>query len=134
MARAFEFSPPLAELSPPGRMPLLEGELSGWPHLIACAAIFVTLGIVTGYFIWRKGQLQTIDVETEIRKTGDDLAALREDLELENLELGPNVLQDSTGFSTELGNVPGEPIGHSDSVDSHPAKQVGREGEKDCPR
>ena len=132
MARAFEFSPPLAELSPPGRMPLLEGELSGWPHLIACAAIFVTLGIVTGYFIWRKGQLQTIDVETEIRKTGDDLAARREDLELENLELGPNVLRHATPSSTEVGRtVPGEPIEYSESADSHPAEPVGREGGKD---
>ena len=88
MAPVPSSAPFLAELSFPGGMSFLEkGELSGWPHLVACAAVFMTLGIVIGYFIWRKGQLQTIDVETEARKTGEDLAALREDLELENLEL-----------------------------------------------
>lgn len=79
----------LAELSPPGGFPLPDGGLDGWPYLAVCAAFFLTLGIVTGYFIWRKGHLQTIDAEAEIRKTGEDLAHLREDLQLEILELGP---------------------------------------------
>jgi len=79
----------LAELSPPGGISFLDGELTGWPYLAICALFFMTLGLVTGYFIWRKGQLQTIDAEAEIRKTGDDLVLLREDLQLEILELGP---------------------------------------------
>jgi hypothetical protein len=79
----------LAELSPPGGFSFPGGELSGWPYLAVCAVFFLTLGVVTGYFIWRKGNLQTIDAEAEIRKTGEDLAHLREDLRLEILELGP---------------------------------------------
>ena len=81
--------PLLAELSPPGGFSFPDGELSGWPYLAICAFVFLTLGVVTGYFIWRKGNLQTLDAEAEIRKTGEDLASLREDLQLEILELGP---------------------------------------------
>ncbi len=81
MAPVPSSAPFLAELSFPGGMSFLEeGELSGWPHLVTCAAVFVTLGIVIGYFIWRKGQLQNLDVETEARKTRKGLAELREDL------------------------------------------------------
>lgn len=89
MAQTSHSATSLAELSLPGGMSFLEGELSGWPHFVACTAAFTAMGIVIGYFIWRKGQLQTIDVETECRKTREDLVALREDLELENLELDP---------------------------------------------
>ena len=82
--------PLLAELSPPGAFSFPDGELSGWPYLVVCAVFFLTLGVVAGYFIWRKGNLQTLDAEAEIRKTGEDLANLREDLQLEILELGPD--------------------------------------------
>lgn len=87
----------LAELSSPGGFPLPDGGLDGWPYLAVCAAFFLTLGIVTGYFIWRKGHLQTIDAEAEIRKTGEDLAHLREDLQLEILELGSHPEKESSG-------------------------------------
>jgi hypothetical protein len=83
----------IAELSPPGGISFLGGDLSGWPYLAICAVFFMTLGIVTGYFIWRKGHLQTIDAEAEIRKAGDDLAHLRDDLQLEILELGPGPIK-----------------------------------------
>jgi len=82
-------NPMLAELSLPDSLSFPDKDLSGWPYLAVCAVFFMTLGIVTGYFIWRKGHLQTIDAEAEIRKTGEDLAHLREDLQLEILELGP---------------------------------------------
>lgn len=81
--------PLLAELSPPGGFSFPDGDLSGWTYLAVCALFFLALGMVTGYFIWRKGQLQSIDAEVEVRKTGEDLANLREDLQLEILELGP---------------------------------------------
>jgi hypothetical protein len=80
----------LAELSPPRGTSFFEGELTGWPYLAICALFFMTLGLVTGYFIWRKGHLQTLDAEAEIRKTGDDLVLLRDDMQLEILELGPD--------------------------------------------
>ncbi len=93
MADLTAFTSLFAELSPPGGMSFLEGDLTGWPYLAICAVFFMTLGIVTGYFIWRKGQLQTIDAEAEIRKAGDDLAHLRDDLQLEILELGPGPIK-----------------------------------------
>lgn len=79
----------LGEWSLPDGFSFLEGELNGWPYLITCVVLFVTLGIVTGYFIWKKGYLQTIDAETEIRKTVEELARVREDVKLETLELVP---------------------------------------------
>jgi hypothetical protein len=79
----------LAELVPPGDLFFLQNNPGGGFYLAVCAVFFTTLGIATGYFIWRKGHLQTIDAEAEIRKTGEDLARLRENLQLEELELGP---------------------------------------------
>ena len=78
----------LAELSLAGYLPFLDGDLGAWLYLAISAVLFMALGIVTGNFIWRRGHLQTIDAATEIRKTSEDLAHMREDLRLETLEIG----------------------------------------------
>lgn len=78
----------LAEISPPAGFSSPDGEPGGWPYLAVCAVFFLTLGMVTGYFIWRKGNHQTLDAEAVIRKTGEELSHLREDLQLEIIELG----------------------------------------------
>lgn len=58
-----------------------------WLYYTFCALVFVIAGIVCGYFIWRKGFMQTLDAETEIEKTKRELESLREDVEREESEL-----------------------------------------------
>lgn len=62
----------------------LEG---GVGYYIAAMVIFLVLGVFTGSMIWRKGQLQTHDAESEVARTADALERLRQDLALENRAL-----------------------------------------------
>ena len=64
-------------------------DISGWPYYALCGLFFISCGLAAGYFIWRKGHLQTLDVESEVRETGKELIKLREDLEIEEEELSP---------------------------------------------
>lgn len=64
------------------------GDVSGWTYYLLCGLFFISCGLVTGYFIWRKGYMQTLDSESEVRATGIELQKLREDLKMEELELG----------------------------------------------
>ncbi len=54
----------------------------GW-YYGACAIVFTLAGLVTGYFIWRKGSMQMHDAEAEIRRTGEEWKRLNEDLKIE---------------------------------------------------
>ena len=54
----------------------------------ACAFAFFLVGLILGYFIWRKGHMQTHDAEAEVRRTKEELARLREDLKVEGAGLG----------------------------------------------
>ena len=58
-------------------------EGSEWIYYGVCGLFFLLCGLVCGYFIWRKGYLQTLDAELEVRRTEDELENLRHDLSLE---------------------------------------------------
>lgn len=59
----------------------------GWIYYAVCGLFFLICGLMCGYFIWRKGYLQTLDAELEVRRTEDELQNLRHDLSLEVEEL-----------------------------------------------
>lgn len=58
-----------------------------WLYYTFCGLVFILAGVVCGYFIWRKGLMQTLDAEMEIEKTRQELQALREDVEKEEQNL-----------------------------------------------
>lgn len=58
-----------------------------WIYYAASGLFFLISGVVCGYFIWRKGYLQTLDAELEVRRTEDELQNLRHDLSLEDEEI-----------------------------------------------
>lgn len=57
-----------------------------WYYVI-CAVVFTLAGLITGYFIWRKGTMQMHDAEAEIQRTGEELKRLTEDLKIEESAL-----------------------------------------------
>ncbi|MEQ1843126.1 MAG: hypothetical protein ABL994_22210 [Verrucomicrobiales bacterium] len=59
------------------------GEFSGAAYYLSCALLFTICGMIVGYFIWRKGHMQTLDAESEIRRTEHELNLLRDDLSSE---------------------------------------------------
>ncbi len=59
------------------------GEFSGVAYYLSCALLFMVCGMIIGYFIWRKGHMQTLDAESEIRRTEQELSLLRNELESE---------------------------------------------------
>lgn len=67
-------------------------ELPAWlsdrvSYYVICAVIFTLAGLITGYFIWRKGTMQMHDAEAEIQRTGEELKRLTEDLKIEESAL-----------------------------------------------
>jgi len=56
-------------------------------YYVVCAVVFTLAGLITGYFIWRKGAMQTHDAEAEIQRTGEELKRLTEDLKIEESAL-----------------------------------------------
>jgi len=71
------------------------GEFSGFVYYLFCAILFTVSGLIVGYFIWRKGYMQTLDAEAEIRRTEQDLNLLRGDLSSEEQLLRDNGIADS---------------------------------------
>ncbi len=61
---------------------------SGAFHYAGCALAFTLAGLICGYFIWRKGHMQTLDAETEVGRTAAELDKLRDDLRAEEESLG----------------------------------------------
>lgn len=59
------------------------GEFSGVAYYLSCALLFTVCGMIVGYFIWRKGHMQTLDAESEIRRTEQELSLLRNELNTE---------------------------------------------------
>lgn len=57
-------------------------------YSVACAVGFGIAGLVVGYFIWRKGNMQTHEAEAEVRATRAEIERLSEDLKVEEAELG----------------------------------------------
>lgn len=54
----------------------------GWYYAV-CALVFVLAGAICGYMIWRKGHMQTLDAEAEVRRAAEELERLKEDLKAE---------------------------------------------------
>jgi len=80
LAQSLESGVPL----PGGLKKAFEGQESLIYYAI-CGIFFVLCGLTCGYFIWRKGQL---DAELEIKRTENELEAAKEDLHLEEREIG----------------------------------------------
>ncbi len=75
-------STPLPSLPEFGGFP----EAEGWYYVVSALA-FALAGLICGYFIWRKGHMQTFDAEAEVRRAAEDLERLKEDLEAEEKAL-----------------------------------------------
>lgn len=59
---------------------LVDGAGSGWAYYAICALFFTLCGLGCGFFVWRKGHMQTQDAEMEVKRTEAELEALRLDL------------------------------------------------------
>ncbi len=68
--------------------------IEGKGYYVLCAILFLLLGLILGYFIWRKGHMQMLDAETEVRRTRKELDRLRDDLKAEQTELGSESVAD----------------------------------------
>jgi len=82
----------LAQTDAKGTAGLGGFELPAWLsdrvwYYVVCAVIFTLAGLISGYFIWRKGSMQTHDAEAEIQRTGEELKRLTEDLKIEESAL-----------------------------------------------
>lgn len=62
---------------------LLPEDSSGWVYYVLCALFFLIIGMATGFFIWRKGHMQMLDAEAEVKRTSEELETLREDIAAE---------------------------------------------------
>lgn len=71
------------------------GEFSGSGYYLTCALLFTVCGLIVGYFIWRKGHMQTLDAESEILRTAQELSQLRGDLDSEEQLLRDSGLAES---------------------------------------
>lgn len=56
-------------------------------YYVVCAVAFTFAGLITGYFIWRKGAMQMHDAEAEIQRTSGELKRLSDDLKIEESAL-----------------------------------------------
>ncbi|MDF1823661.1 MAG: hypothetical protein P1U68_03405 [Verrucomicrobiales bacterium] len=57
-----------------------KSEAAGLAYYAICALFFMFCGLACGYFIWRKGHMQTQDAEMEVKRTEAGLQALCLDL------------------------------------------------------
>lgn len=80
------FPPAVEESMFPPSLPM--GEY-GWLYYGVCAGAFALTGFIAGYFIWRKGNMQTLDAEMEIQLNESELKNLSADLEREGKQLEP---------------------------------------------
>lgn len=71
-------------LSLPNPRELLRMEI--W-YYAGCALIFLVSGLICGYFIWRRGHMQTYDAEAEVRRAAEELQRMQEDLRAEEKTL-----------------------------------------------
>lgn len=69
----------------------------GWLYYVICALVFTVAGLICGYFIWRRGHMQTLDAEMEIQLAENELKGLRTDLEWEEKELRPEADDETAG-------------------------------------
>lgn len=64
---------------------MIPTDTEGWLYYGLCAVFFLLCGLITGFFVWRKGHMQTLDAEAEVERTAEELTRLRGDLESEEL-------------------------------------------------
>jgi hypothetical protein len=86
------FASLLAQTDAAGTAGLAGFKLPSWLsdrvwYYVVCAVVFTLAGLITGYFIWRKGSMQMHDAEAEIQRTGEELKRLTEDLKIEESAL-----------------------------------------------
>lgn len=55
-------------------------EENSWIYYVICAVFFTLCGLASGYFVWRKGNMQMHDAELEVARTNQDLHNLQSDL------------------------------------------------------
>ena len=60
---------------------------SGWLYYAICAALFLFLGLAFGYFIWRRGLLQTYELQQEIRRAEQELENIKNEVSADEKEL-----------------------------------------------
>ncbi|MDF1859742.1 MAG: hypothetical protein P1U87_05975 [Verrucomicrobiales bacterium] len=68
---------------------LLSGVGNHYLYYGLCALFFTLCGLGCGFFIWRKGYMQTLDTELEVKRTEEELKRMRVDLGAEERELRP---------------------------------------------
>ena len=68
----------------------------GLLYYIACALLFLLVGLFIGYLIWKRGVLQTIDLEADNNLSERALKRLEDELKEED-----RVLSESGGSTSE---------------------------------
>ncbi len=71
-------------------LPLLGQAFAWWNGLIyytICAALFLFMGLALGHFIWRRGLLQTFDLQQEVRRAEQELENIKEEVAADEKEL-----------------------------------------------
>lgn len=74
----------VSELSLPGQS---FAWWNGWIYYTICAALFLFLGLALGYFIWRRGLLQTFELQQEVRRAEQELENIKEEVAADEKEL-----------------------------------------------
>lgn len=59
----------------------------GWIYYMICAAVFLFLGLAMGYFIWRRGLLQTYELQQEVRRAEQELENIKDEVAADEKEL-----------------------------------------------
>ncbi len=86
----------------------------GWLYYAVSASVFLFMGVVCGYFIWRKGHMQTMDAEMEVQLNESELKSHTEEFEKEVRNLdggkeGDRVTELLSNFGKEGDREKGEP-------------------------
>ncbi|MAS93170.1 MAG: hypothetical protein CMO55_08235 [Verrucomicrobiales bacterium] len=81
------FAPDSTFPLPVQALSILPEEPGGWIYYGLCALFFTLCGLCCGYFVWRKGHMQMLEAEMEVKRTEDELKSLRHDMSLEEQEI-----------------------------------------------
>jgi sensor histidine kinase YesM len=60
---------------------------SGWIYYMICSVVFLFLGLAMGYFIWRRGLLQTYELQQEVRRAEQELENIKDEVAADEKEL-----------------------------------------------
>jgi len=59
----------------------------GWLYYVVCAVVFLLLGLAFGYFTWRRGLLQTFELQQEVRRAEQELENIKDEVAVDEREL-----------------------------------------------